>query len=141
MSEPRHWLAVVSAEHAASGRDGGFIQVCHGKPAPLRRMKAGDGVVVYAPTISFRGQDKCQSFVSLGFFRDDDIYRFDMGGGFTPFRRNVEYARDATPALILPMLEDLELTRGKRNWGYAFRFGLVAITSADFDAIAREMGV
>lgn len=31
------------------------------------------------------------------------------------------------------------LTKGKRNWGYAFRFGLVEIDAADFRLIAEAM--
>lgn len=40
----QNWIAVASAEHARRGREGGFMQVCHGKAAPLRRMGAGDRV-------------------------------------------------------------------------------------------------
>jgi hypothetical protein len=32
------------------------------------------------------------------------------------------------------------LTRGKRNWGAPFRFGLVEIAKADFEMIAAAMG-
>lgn len=141
MTAQRDWLAIVSAEHAARGRAGGFIQVCHGKAAPLRRIKPGDGIAIYAPTISFGGKDKCQSFVSIGVIRDDPIYPFDMGGGFVPFRRNVDYIAEARQASILPLREALELTRGKRNWGYAFRFGLLAISEVDMKVIAAAMGV
>lgn len=33
----KSWIAVASAEHVRSGRSQGFMQVCHGKAAPLRR--------------------------------------------------------------------------------------------------------
>ena len=45
----RYWIAVACAEHARRGKELGFMQVCHGKGAPLRRLKAGDGVVYYSP--------------------------------------------------------------------------------------------
>jgi hypothetical protein len=35
--QARNWIAVASAEHAQRGRSEGFMQVCHGKAAPLRR--------------------------------------------------------------------------------------------------------
>ena len=60
------------------------------------------------------------------------------GNGFRPFRRDVDYA-EAEPVSILPLLERLELTRGKRNWGYQFRFGLLEITKSDFDTISAAM--
>ena len=44
------WLAVASAEHVRRGRQGGFMQVNHGKAAPLRRIKPGDFVVYYSPS-------------------------------------------------------------------------------------------
>ena len=39
----RNWIAVASAEHVALGRKQGFMQVCHGKAPPLRRLRAGFG--------------------------------------------------------------------------------------------------
>ena len=42
-----YWIGVASADHVARGRADGFMQVCHGKAAPLRRIKPGDGVVYY----------------------------------------------------------------------------------------------
>ena len=53
----KNWIAVASAEHVRIGRSQGFMQVCHGKAAPLRRIQPGDGVVYYSPTsvLSQRG--------------------------------------------------------------------------------------
>ena len=42
----RNWLAVASAEHVEIGRNGGFMQVNHGKATPLRRIQPGDRIVV-----------------------------------------------------------------------------------------------
>ena len=28
---PKNWIAVASAAHARQGREGGYMQVCHGK--------------------------------------------------------------------------------------------------------------
>jgi biotin operon repressor len=36
-------------------------------------------------------------------------------------------------------LAELSFTRGKANWGYAFRFGLLKVTDDDMDAIAHAM--
>ena len=135
----RHWIAVACAEHARRGRALGIMQVCHGKGAPLRRVKAGDGVVYYSPTVSFGGKERLQAFTLIGMVKDDRTYQADMGNGFKPFRRDVGY-REAGEAPILPLLDRLALTAGKRNWGTAFRFGLVEIGKADFDTIAAAMG-
>jgi hypothetical protein len=133
-----HWIVVASADHAQRGRAGGFIQACHGKVGPLRRMKPGDGVVIYSPTIVFRGADRLQSFTAIGVLRDRESYFADMGADFCPARRDVFWT-DAGVTPIAPLLDDLELTKGRRNWGYLFRFGVVAISEADFRLIAAAM--
>ncbi len=134
----RNWVAVASAEHMRIGRAGGFMQVCHGKEAPLRRIRPGDRVVYYSPTETFRGKDRLQSFTALGVVRPGTPYPFDMGGGFVPYRRDVTWAA-AESAPILPLLDALEFTAGNRNWGYPFRFGLFEIGAGDLDRIAQAM--
>lgn len=116
------------------------MQVCHGKVGPLRRMQPGDVVAYYSPVGTFRGKDKLQTFTAIGVVRVAEPYTFDMGGGFCPARRDVDWwpSRD-TP--IGPLLGQLTLTADKRNWGYVFRFGLVEIGARDMAAIASAMGV
>jgi len=134
----RYWIAVASADHARRGKELGIMQVCHGKGAPLRRLKAGDGVACYSPKATMGGKDRLQAFTTIGALKDERTYQADMDG-FRPFRRDVVY-RDATEAPIEPLLQRLELTRGKPNWGYVFRFGIVEISATDFGTIARAMG-
>jgi EVE domain len=136
----RYWVAVASTDHARRGKELGIMQVSHGKAGPLRWIRGGDGVVYYSPTVTLGGKDRLQAFTLVGTVKDDRVYQADMGEGFHPFRRDVTYAQ-ANEAPILPLLDRLELTRGKRNWGYSFRFGLVEISKHDFDLIAAAMGV
>lgn len=138
MSQPKFWIAVASAEHVRLGRAKGFMQVCHGKSGPLAQVLPGDGVVYYSPTVEFRGADRLRSFTALGTVRSGEPYQVDMGGGFRPFRRDVDWERiEETP--IAPLLEELEFSRGRRNWGYQLRFGLFAISKCDFESIRRAM--
>ena len=60
------WIAVASAEHVRIGRVHGFMQVCHGKAVPLRRLKPNDWIVYYSPTVTFGGKDKLRSFTAIG---------------------------------------------------------------------------
>ncbi len=136
----RYWVAVASADHARRGKAIDIMQVSHGKGGPLRRLRPGDGVACYSPTVSFGGKDRLQAFTLIGTVKDDRVYQVDMGEGFRPFRRDVRYL-EAEDAPILPLIDKLDLTRGKRNWGYSFRFGLVEISKADFNTIAAAMGV
>jgi hypothetical protein len=135
----RNWIAVASAEHVRIGRAEGFMQLSHGKAAPLRRVKPGDCVAYYSPSVVFRGKDKLQAFTAIGIVREGEPYRGVMGGGFVPFRRDVRWlpCRE-TP--IQPLLEALEFTAGMRNWGYQLRFGLFAVSDRDIARIAAAMG-
>ncbi len=137
--QPQNWIAVASAEHVRRGQSEGFIQVCHGKAAPLRRVKPGSRVVYYSPIESFGGSDRLQAFTALGIVRDAEAYQVDMAGGFHPFRRDVDWL-ETSPAPIKPLLDLLELTKGRRNWGQKFRFGLIAIGASDLTVIAEAMG-
>lgn len=133
------WLAVASADHVRRGRSGAFMQVNHGKAAALRRVKPGDGIVYYSPTETYGEKDGYKSFTSLGFVRPGEPYQGDMGGGFQPFRRDVDWL-SARETKIAPLLGALSLTSGKSNWGYQLRFGLVKLTAEDFGLIATAMG-
>lgn len=135
----RAWLAVACGEHVGRGRAGGFMQVCHGKGAPLRRVQPGDQVVYYSPTMTFQGRDRLQAFTAIGVVKEGEPYPFDMGGGFRPFRRDVAWLA-ARIAPVAPLLGALDLTAGKASWGYRLRMGLVPISERDVETIARAMG-
>ena len=98
----RNWLAVASAEHVEIGRSAGFMQVCHGKASPLRRVQPGDRVVyyspnrLYSPSHALRGKDRLQAFTAIGTVKQGALYQADMGFGFHPFRRDVAW-HDAEP--------------------------------------------
>ncbi|MBS0605267.1 MAG: EVE domain-containing protein [Verrucomicrobia bacterium] len=134
----KYWIGVVSRQHVLRGVKGGFAQVCHGKKAPLSRMKQGDILIYYSPKESMDGNEKCQKFTALGKVMSDKPYAFDMGGGFIPYRMDIDYLQ-CKEASILPLLEVLSFTQGTSNWGMKFRFGMFEISKADFDIIAEAM--
>ena len=137
-AEISSWVAVASAEHVAIGRAQGFMQVGHGKGAPLKRLHAGDRVAYYSPVRVFGEKAPCQAFTVVGVVRDEVVYQGDMGGGFQPFRKDVHWL-PSQEADIRPLLQALSCTQGKTNWGYAFRFGLLKVTEADMDVIIHAM--
>lgn len=139
---PTNWIAVASAEHARRGRDEkvpGFMQVGHGKMAPLKRVQPGDRVAYYSPTTVHGQPDGLQSFVSIGIVQPGEPYAFDTGG-FVPHRRDVLYL-PAREASILPLLDDFEFVENRSRWGYKFRFGLFAVSDHDMALIAGAMQV
>ncbi len=139
----RNWVAVASAEHVEIGRIGGFMQVCHGKATPLRRVQPADRIVYYSPHRTYtashtqRGKDRLQAFTAIGTVKAGKPYQADMGFGFHPFRRAVAWHEgEATP--LAELQERLSFTQEK-NWGYRLRQGLIEISTADMVVIAEAM--
>ncbi|MBB4482510.1 EVE domain-containing protein [Rhizobium etli] len=134
----RAWIAVASAEHVRIGRKAGFMQVCHGKVSPLRRISPGDRVIYYSPTTISGGKDRLQAFTAIGVTRDGAPYQMEMESGFRPWRRDVDW-QPAEETPIRPLLDRLAFTRSGSNWGYQLRFGLFGIDDEDADMIAEAM--
>jgi hypothetical protein len=116
----------------------GFMQACHGKALPLRRIRPGDMVVYYSPTERLGERIPLQSFTAMGKVLAGQPYQVDMGGGFCPFRRDVQWF-DANETPIAPLLSRLEFSAGRKNWGYQLRLGLFEISGHDFSLIAATM--
>ena len=131
------WLGVVSRAHVQRGVAGSFAQLCHGKAQPLRRMRRGDWLVYYSPTVEMGGEP-LRAFTAIGQVEGEDIYLHDMGGGFIPNRRDVRYvgAKEVELDVIKPKLK---LCAGP-NWGMALRRGHLPLDVADFATIAAAMG-
>ena len=138
MSDETYWVVTASADHAARGRAEGIVQAGHGKDAPLRRMKPGDGVVIYSPRTTYPDGPALQAFTLIGRVAGGEPYQHDMGEGHLMWRRRVVW-QEGRIALIRPLLAELEVTRGLKSWGMAFRYGLTKITKPDFARIARAM--
>lgn len=134
----RYWMASVSKEHTERGIEGKFIQVCHGKKAPLQRMKKGDYIIIYSSKIKMESSEKLQSFTAIGKVIDDEVYSFPMTETFIPFRRNIEFY-DCKDCSIIPLIDQLDFIENKKFWGYAFRYGHFEISEKDFKLIASKM--
>ncbi|GMK40633.1 UPF0310 protein YdcG [Paenibacillus sp. CCS19] len=136
--QPRYWIGVVSASHVERGVAGGFAQVCHGKAAPLRRMKPGDWLIYYSPRTDMDQGEPLQAFTAIGQVEDGRVYEYRMSESFVPFRCDIRYTR-CKQTSIHGLLGHLSFTRDNRNWGYRFRTGHFEITEADFLTIAQAM--
>lgn len=134
----KYWMASISKEHTLRGIKGSFIQVCHGKEGPLKRMSKGDHVIVYSSKIAMSDKEKYQQFTAIGEIIEEDIYQYRMTEDFTPFRRKVQFmaSRDCP---VIPLIEQLDFIQNKQKWGYPFRFGLFEISKKDYQLIASKM--
>jgi len=138
LESAKYWVIVASKDHVQTGVQAGFTQACHGKSSPLQRMRVGDWVLYYSPKIKFGGNKKCQAFTAIGKVTGETIYPFDIGNGFIPFRRDVEFL-NCTEVSIVPLIPALIFIKNKTNWGYVFRFGFFEIQKEDFDLVASQM--
>jgi hypothetical protein len=135
----KSWIAVACAQHVRIGRSQGFMQVCHGKAAPLRRLSPGDHVAYYSPTETLRGKDRLQAFTAIGVVAPGVPYQADMDDSFRAFRRDVLWS-EAIEAPVRPLLGCLSFARDNRSWGCQLRFGLFRIEDEDMRIIASAMG-
>ncbi|AQX84181.1 EVE domain-containing protein [Elizabethkingia sp. HX WHF] len=134
----RFWVASISKEHTMRGINGNFIQVCHGKKAPLKRMSKGDMILIYSSKITLDGNEKCQKFTAIGKVADDEIYSFQMSENFVPFRRKIKFYA-CEEYSILPLIAELDFIENKKMWGYPFRYGFFEINKKDYNLIASKM--
>lgn len=134
----KYWIAVVSKNHAMGAITGGFIQINHGKQAPLKRMSSGDWIIIYSSKQTVDSDVKCQAFTAIGQVADDEIYQHKMTETFIPFRRNIKFY-DCNETPIVPLIPDLDFIKNKQSWGYPFRFGFFEIDKADFELISKHM--
>lgn len=136
------WIGVVSRSHVLRGVTGGFAQMNHGKQSPLKRMKAGDGLIYYSPRESYPDGAPLQAFTALGFVRTGEVYAHDMTPdgmpGFVPWRIDVDY-RPSKVVSIKSLIAELDFITDKTHWGAPFRFGQVKLLRPDFDRIAQAM--
>ena len=132
------WLGVVSKEHVLRGIAGNYVQVCHGKGAPLRRMRGGDRFVYYSPVVTFGSKEKLQALTAIGTVRSGQVYQCEMSKDFKPFRCDVDF-KPCKEVPISTLKAQLSITQG--NWGMLFRRGHLEVPLNDFEKIAAAMGV
>lgn len=136
------WIGVACRDHVKRGEEGGFAQLGHGKHLAVKNLKRGDWIAYYSPTSELGGGEKVQAFTSIGRIISDAAYQVEQNERFHPWRVDVEFEKDAKEVAIRPLLDDLDLTRGRGSkWGMAFRAGKIKATDADFLTIATGMGV
>jgi EVE domain len=139
MTPGNHWIGVVSRAHAQLGVAGGFVQLGHGKRAPLQRLHAGDRIVLYSPRTAYPDGEPLRSFTAIGTVTTGLIYQAEMTPQFRPYRVDVAF-EPCREAPIRPLLDELSFVADKAHWGATLRFGQLKISARDFALIARAMG-
>lgn len=124
MVDRRHWVVVVSREHARRGVAGGFIMANHGKRAPLARMSPGDGILVYSPTTTYPHGEPLRAVTIVGEVTGDEPEPSELiPGGF----RRAASLREIEPLPLALIREHLPVSR--------LRFGFLELPQADALAV------
>lgn len=123
----KFWMASVSKEHALRGVEGGFIQVCHGKKSPLKRMKKSDCLVVYSSKIAMEDREKYQKFTAIGKVKDEEVYSFQRSKSFFLSEGMLSFMI-VKNALLFPSFLSLISSQIKKCG--AILFALVSLKSA-----------
>lgn len=135
----KYWIIVASCDHVQRGVAGGFAQACHGKAAPLRRMKKGDGVIFYSPKEKFGENKPCQaSCHSIAVRKDDEVFQVEVEKDSNPSRRRIEFFK-SQQAPAKSLVDRLTFIKDKTRWGGAFRYGFLEIPEQDFQTIKSVM--
>lgn len=133
------WIGVISKAHAQYGVKGGFIQLNHGKKAPLQRLHARDYIIIYSPRDAYPDGSVLQHFTAIGEITTGDVYQVEMTPDFKPYRLDVRFV-SCHEKPIKPFIQNLSFIKNKTKWGAAFRFGHLKIPAQDFKIIAEAMG-
>lgn len=129
---------MASKDHVKSGLEQGIAQACHGKVAPLKRMRKSDLVIFYSSKKTLGKPEICQEFTAVGKVKDEEIFQFQVSEDFYPSRRNIDFF-ESKDISILPLIIGLSFIQNKHSWGYPFRFGFLEINKNDFDLISSKM--
>ena len=134
----RYWVVVASKDHVARGKNLGIVQANHGKSSPMKKLKQGDYILFYSSKLTYEGKQPYKKFTAIARVKEGDVYQGDMGGGFIPYRRDVEFL-PCQEVDILPLIDQMTFIRNKKSWGFVFRFGFFEIPLTDFETISKEM--
>jgi predicted RNA-binding protein len=138
-ADTKYWIVCISKDHTLLALKWGIIQACHGKRAPLARMKKGDGIIIYSSKFNISDpKSTLRAFTAIGEIADDDIYQYEIHPDFIPHRRKVNYF-SAKEVPIEPLIDELDFIPNKRFWGYPFKYGFLEISKRDFELISSHM--
>ncbi|CAK3621007.1 EVE domain-containing protein [Vibrio crassostreae] len=135
----KHWIAVISLEHAQIAANSDFLQVCHGKKGPLQRTRAGDEVFIYCPRTGMRSGQSLKLVAFRCIFKDNNIYQVEQAPGFQPFRKDVIFDK-SFQAIGIKEIDGLSLTSNP-NWGMLARRGFFEISADDAYKIRNREGM
>ncbi len=102
-------------------------------------MRPGDTLIYYSPTARMGEGPPLKELTALGRVTGEAVYRFDMGNGFVPYRRDVAYAPSVRGVRLDTLAERLPFVQRNKSWGMLARRGHFEIDAHDAELIAAAM--
>ena len=133
----KHWIAVISRDHAMIAVRSGFLQVCHGKAAPLRKTSAGDEVFIYCPRTGMGEGAVLRRVEYRCVVESDAVYQVAQAPDFKPFRKDARFDAEFR-GIPIGDVPGMELT-ANRHWGMLARRGFFEFGANDA-ALLRRAG-
>lgn len=133
-----YWVGVACEDHVKAAVAGGFVQLGHGKMAPVLRLHPGDLIAFYSPRAQIKSGLIVRKFTAIGRVARREPYLYAQSATFEPMRRDVKWFT-ADAAAVEPLLGNLSFISSQKNWGLAFRRGLINVTEQDMRVIAGAM--
>ena len=115
-STRRFWIGVASRDHVNVAVKGAFIQLNHGKQSPLRRLRAGDGLIMYSPRTVYPDGEPLQAFTAIGTVVTGDVYQVEVTPDFRPHRVDVQFV-PSKEAQIQPLIGHLSFIKSTSHSG------------------------
>jgi hypothetical protein len=108
----KYWIIVASKNHCLKSMENNFIQACHGKIWPLKKMQPNDKFILYSPKLVFGEKAPCQKFINIGKITEELPYEIQIPNGD---RRNVVFEEKLKTISILPLIENLDFITNKKK--------------------------
>ena len=115
----------------------GFLQVCHGKAAPLRKTSAGDEVFIYCPRTGMGEGAVLKRVEYRCVIANDMVYQVEQAPGFLPFRKDVRFDT-GFQGIPIGDVRGMELTANP-HWGILARRGFFEFGAHDATLLRRAV--
>ena len=115
--------------------ESGFLQVCHGKAAPLRKTSAGDEVFIYCPRTGMGEGAVLKRVEYRCVIENDTAYQVEQEPGFMPFRKDVRFDTEFQ-GIPIGDVRGMELTADP-HWGMLARRGFFELGAHDAALLRR----
>lgn len=129
-AQAAHWVCVVSRADAHLAQVEGRLRLSATSERRVRRLREGDGVLLYSPREGNREGAVVRRFTAAGTVVAGEAYQLgdDPHGSWC---RDVRFDDVRDEVEVGPLLERLSFVRPGAGWGVAFRPGFVRVAEAD----------